>query len=1119
VSRSRLSHFVLVPVLISASALDPSVGAATRSDEAPKDEAALPPPLALEASIEAIQLRPGFRIELVAAEPLVRDPVAFDWDTRGRLWVVEMADYPLGIDGQGTPGGRLKLLEDADGDGRYDRATLLIDDLAYPNGVMAWKDGALVSAAPEILYVEDTDNDGRLDVQQPLFTGFAEANPQHRVNGFALGLDGWVRAADADGGQIRSEIDGSTVEIRGRDIRFDPETGALEPAGGRSQFGRSRDDWGNWFGNTNSVWAWHDVLSDRDLRRNPSAAPSGTTQLLEPDTSLYPASETLARFNDPFAANRVTSACGPALYRDELLDIPPSLFICEPVHNLVHRMILEPEGASVRGRRAKGEENAEFFASTDHWFRPVMVKTGPDGALWIADMHRAVIEHPEWIPDDWERRIDLRAGEDRGRIYRVVPDDAEARPIPWLDGLATPDLVTALDSPNGWQRDTAQRLLMHREDPAVIPELRRLATRAERPETIVQTIWTLAILDGLDEATIRFGVDHDHAEVRRHAILASRLFLTARPEIGALVLQAAADDSPRVRFAAALALGDWEAPEAGRALASIAARDASDRWIRAAALSSARPHAETILTELLERSEPVPEALLDPLLATAASTAGSEGLADLARSILDAVGGGEAIGPASISVLAALLDEADRAGVGLDVDFEGLVPAFEAGRQIAVDSDRSEADRASAVRLLGRQPDRRRDDLKRLTTLLDPTVPDRVQRTAVASLVRLGDDRVPEALLSGWNAHGPSIRAAILNALLSRRAWVEDLLGAIETGRVQAAEISAADRSKLRSHPDAAIRSRAETVFGAVASQRADVLERYRSALETAGDPERGRAVFLESCASCHRLEDEGHAVGPDLLALTDRSPEALLVAILDPNRAFESKYAAYNIATTDGRVHSGLIAAETSNGVTLLGEEGERTVLLRSEIEQMASSGQSLMPEGLEEEIDPAAMADLIAFLRELVPPPKPVPGNHPELVEPEPDGTILLTAEVAEIRGNRLTFETLHQNLGWWIADNDWAAWTFLNDRPGRYAVELEWACHDDAAGGHYRVEVGAERIEGTVPATGSWNDYERAAIGEVTLAPGRHRLEMRPNGATNGPLIDLRSITLRPLEDSSR
>lgn len=1087
-------------------------------------QGSMPEGLSPPEATAAIRVPRGFEVELVASEPMVRDPVAFDWSADGRLWVVEMADYPLGVEG----GGRVRVLEDTDGDGRYDASTVFLDGLSYPNGVMPWRDGVLISCAPDIRYAEDTDGDGRCDRVETLYTGLAEANPQHRINGFALGLDGWVYAADADGGVVRSTRTDDRVTVRGRDLRLRPDEGRIEPASGRSQFGRLRNDWGDWFINNNSVWAWHVVLDDADLGRNPAFASSSTTRLLEPDTALYPASRTLARFNDPGSANRATSACSPSPYRDDLLGpgFESSLFVCEPVHNLVHRMALEADGASYVGRRADGEQASEFLASTEDWFRPVWARTGPDGALWVADMNRAVIEHPEWIPDDWEARIDLRAGEDRGRIYRVFPSDRRPREIPRLDGLDGPGLVAAMDSPNGWRRDSCQRLLMHDPDPAAIGPLRSLATAASHPEARVQALWTLACLGELDPETIAQAMADEHPEVRRASILAGRRLMPGSEGVGESILSLVNDEEPRVRVAVALALGDWPDPRGGQALADLALGSEGDPWTRSAVLSSARPHAKTMLEALLERTRggaALPDGLIAPLFASAASEAGPGGVAEIVRAVLGALDGADAAGPATLSVLSGVVDEAARAGwpvarwaepdSGLGREAGAVRPYFEVARTLAGDESVPEEDRTVAIGLLARDPAEIGRDLRLLSELLRPQEAAPVQRAAVEAIARAGGDRVPEILLDGWRGHGPALRDEILETMLGREGWRSALLDAIAEGRVPPSEVGPSHRERLLADRDAGIRDRASALLGEVVGERGEVVQRLRSALALGGDPEEGRAVFIKSCAPCHRLEGEGFEVGPDLKGLTDRSPEALLIAILDPNRAVEAKYASYTAAMADGRVVSGLIAEETSNAVALLRQGGERDVLPRSEIEEIAGSGKSLMPEGLEQDIDPRGLGHLIAFLRELGLRPKEVPGNHPTLVRPSEDGSVALTAETAEIYGNRLTYEPTLGNLGWWLRDDDRAAWTFEIDRPGQYEVWLDWACDDGSGGGSYAIEVGADRISGMVPGTGSWEDYRRAKLGTVSLGDGRHRLEVRPEGRPRGALMDLRSVELRP------
>ena len=466
-------------------------------------------PLSPAESQTLIHTPAGFTVELVAAEPLTLDPVAFDWAADGKLWIVEMADYPNGMDDRGAPGGRIRVLADTNGDGKYDSATLFADKLNFPTGLLVWKRGVIVTAAPEILYLEDTNGDGRADTRKTLYAGFQEGNQQLRVNGLRWGLDNWIYCASGghygkygEGTKIRSTLTGRDVEVGSRDFRFRPETGEIDPQSGPAQFGRNRDAWGNWFGVQNSYPLWHYVLEDHYTRRNPHFAPPDGRRIFlnAPNPPVYAAGKLEKRFHSFEQSGRFTSACSANIYTDDLLfpdDAIEHAFTCEPFHNLVQHSVLTPAGVSFSAERANDGSASDFFASEDRWCRPVMIRTGPDGALWIADMYRYMIEHPHWLPDvgKEELRPFYRSGEDRGRIYRVIRTDAPARPIVDLSKLSTLELVAALDSPNGPQRDRVQQLLIWSSDPAAVPALRKLAVQSKRPAARMHA---LCALDGLE---------------------------------------------------------------------------------------------------------------------------------------------------------------------------------------------------------------------------------------------------------------------------------------------------------------------------------------------------------------------------------------------------------------------------------------------------------------------------------------------------------------------------------------------------------------------------------------------------------------------------------------------
>ena len=579
----------------------------------------MPPPKSPAEALASFRLRPGFRIELVAAEPMVMDPVSFDWGADGRLWVVEMRDYPLGLDGQGKPGGVVKVLQDTDGDGGYDKVTIFLEGVAFPSSVMPWGKGALIAAAPDLFYAEDTDGDGRANVRKVLFTGFTPGNQQHRFNGFEWGLDGWIYAANGEsGGTVKSIATGKTISISGRDIRFRPATGEIETVSAQTQFGRRRDDWGNWFGNNNPTWLWHVTLPEHYLRRNPHLAVKRVLRVLanyDDSTRVFPASAAMVRPNQPWSLNHVTSGCSPCPYRDDLFgpEFATSVFASEPVHNVVHREVLVRNAAGFTSHRAAGEEQSEFLASTDNWFRPVTTRTGPDGALYVADMYRFVIEHPEWISPEMQARLDLRAGADKGRIYRVVPEGKARRPIPNLAAKNTRDLAAALDSVNGWQRDTAQRSLVERADPLAKAALAPLLTVTHAPQVRLQTLATLGLLGTLTPETVVTALADPHPAVRCEALRQSEPLAGKSAAVFSAVAALAMDSDAAVRLQAAFTLGAWPAEKIEPLLRQLAARDDADEWLRIAIMSSLKPGSALFAQLKAEAPIPKPAAASVPL--------------------------------------------------------------------------------------------------------------------------------------------------------------------------------------------------------------------------------------------------------------------------------------------------------------------------------------------------------------------------------------------------------------------------------------------------------------------------------------------------------------------------
>jgi len=1092
-----------------------------------------PPPRSPGASLHALHLRPGFAAQLVAAEPLVADPICIEWGADGRLWVVEMGDYPRGADGAGAAGGRVKFLEDLDGDGVSDRATLFLDGLSFPTSVLPWRDGVLVTAAPDLLFAADRDGDGRAEVREVLFTGFRAGNPQHRVNGLRLGLDGWVHGANGDSdGEILSTRTGARVDIAGRDWRCDPDRGLLEPMTGRTQYGRERDDGGNWFGGNNTIPVWHFVLEEEWLRRGEIPdlpEPRVEVPALRGAQPVFPASITRARFNDLHTANHFTSACSPVIYRDDLFGPvhSRSLFVCEPVHNLVHRERIERSGVTFTSRRAADESGSEFLVSSDPWFRPVQARTGPDGALWIVDMCRNVIEHPEWIPEATQALLDLRAGADRGRLWRVFPVDRPPRPFRRLDELSDSELVAVFEEPNGWRRDTAQRLLLERSSTDLIPALQAMWARSPSPVARLHALCTLVLVarrEGVDAASRqRFAAalrDPDR-EVRRWAVRLGDPVLVA----GRL----GEESDPAVRLELLAAWGNArEFPrESAKRFHDELARlvpgtSIDERMLAAAAWSSLHSPAALAAVGAIAAERPGEGgARLLPRLAALAVRHGAAGF-------LTQVAWPEPKGATppewALATIAAVLESAARgereAGAGLETAGQVLGEArlrawIGRARELALDRTIDPSLRARALPLLGFDPVQRHGDVEALADLVAPAEPPELARAAIARAGAIDDPRVAGRLLAAWRTASPDLRAAILDALTRRDARIAALLDALAVRTVAPGELPETLRQRLLQHDDEAVRARAQEVLAArIDPDRAAVVEAFRPALTLAGERTRGQLVFERKCANCHRLRGLGHEVGPDLATMSDQSPEALLIAVLDPNRAVEGRYESYSAVTRGDEVFTGVLADEGSVGITLRDAGGKEQRILRSELKSLRSSSKSLMTEGLEADTTPQDLADLLAFLREDGRPGKRFAGNEPLLVRPMGEcGALHLTAATAEIYGPRLVFEAHYGNLGWWQTGEDFAAWMLEPGRAGSYDVRLEFACAASSAGATLVIEAGGRQIAFVVPSTSTWDEYREQTIGTLELGAGVQRLVARAGAPPREAVIDLREIRLTP------
>jgi putative membrane-bound dehydrogenase-like protein len=942
-------------------------------------------------SQKSFVVRPGFRVELAAAEPLLRSPVAMDFDEDGRLYVAEFPEY--NEDAAKKPHGKgcIRLLEDADGDGNYEKSTLFAADVPIAVAVACWDGGVYVGSPPDLLYLKDTNGDGKADVRRVVFTGFGtDRGGEGMLNSFRWGLDNrFLVSTSLDGGDIRrpNQAEAKTVSVRGHGLVFDPRGETFELTSGGGQHGMSRDDWGRTYVCGNSDPFQLLMYDSRYLARNrylpgpPAAvniAPLGKYTKLFRVSSVEPWRELRTRLRSQrivpgsdeggSPSGFFTGGSGVTVYRGDAFpsEFRGNLFVGDVANNLVHRALAVPDGVGVVAKSA--EEGREFLASRDNWFRPAQMANGPDGCLWIIDMCRELIEGAPFLPPRILKHMDAGSGVDRGRIWRVVPEGHEPRKRT-VSKATTAELVALLEHPNGWHRDTASRLLYQRQDRTAIPPLRHLAVHSQTPLGRAHALSALAGLGARDPDLVLAALSDSEPHVRELALRLAERFCKVEARVQDRLEQLAGDADPLVRYQAAFSLGELPGTRPSKALAALAVRDGADSWMRVAILSSVSGCAGEVFGQLAGNA-PFRDATHGrAFLLTLAAQCGANGRPDDLAAVLNSVDRLPASDRTlSRDIVAALLSRMPAAALkkysGADAGKMGAILAglLVNARRTAIDEKNTAAARAAAIRSLRFAPFN--DVQALLSEFLASRQPPEVQAAAIETLAHFEDARVASLLLQRWPGMSPKLRATATEALFARTGWIGAFLDAVEQGRVGRTDVGPARLDLLKNYPVAAVRERAAKIFASGLARRQDVIGMYQEALQRKGDRDRGKDIFKTHCASCHRLEGVGQEVGADLSAIGDQGREGILLNILDPNRDVKPQFLSYVLVTKGGRVLTGMIAAETANSLTIRKPDGVEETVLRLEIEELRGTGLSFMPEGLEKQVDIAAMVDLLSYL-----------------------------------------------------------------------------------------------------------------------------------------------------------
>ncbi|MBV6432204.1 MAG: hypothetical protein IANPNBLG_02340 [Bryobacteraceae bacterium] len=964
-------------------------------------------PLSPEEEMKTIKLSEDFHVELFASEPMVLDPVDMVFDEYGRAFVADMLDLPYDQP-KGKPArSRIVMLEDTDGDGRADKSTVFAENVPQVSGLMVWDGGLIVPASPNIYYMKDTNGDGKADVREVLFTGFYHGNPEAQVSNPRLGIDNWIYFSNTgNAGRITSPKwpQLPPVEVRGGDFRFHPIRHVDEIASGATQYGMTFDDWGNRFISQNTTHLRHVVAPMNYLLRAPlldvpsvNHDPYGKRERL-----MYPISKPedwrvertkvrQQRYDETksgrveYAAGHITGATGGTIYNGDAWprQYHGRIFTGDVSGNLVREDILTPDGVTFSARPSK--DGVEFLASSHQWFRPTNFANAPDGNLYLMDMYRQTIETPLSIPEDIQKRfhLDFYRGDNMGRIYRIASNTPRVKRSLKvnLGKMSSAELVKELENENGWNQQTARRLLLERQDKSVAPQLREMAAKSTKPVARLLALWTLEGTGALDEAVVLAALQDAHAGIRENAIKISES-LPQTPKLEKALLAKVNDPEVRVLFQLAFTLGNYNTPQARQAIAQIAAAHGGDQWFRIAALSSAANWPGDFLSMLLTRKESAwqtPEMLrslgsligarqkppeINSFLNDAARLkAPSAALEGLARGLDMSRGANLPIQEAALSRFLAARDASERRAAWSIASHSGGTTLLARAAKEAFDEKAPLEDRAAALYALrGAKFETAFPVLKKV---LDTHAPAVLQSAAIDSLAAFRNAEVGRTILDGWQALPPEARVRAASAMLTQRDRIPMFLDALEKGTVEPSMIEMNARNRLIEDKDPAIAARAKKVFASASSDREKVVAAFQDVLTMNGDPGRGKKVFEDACARCHSPRVKGGRIGPDLSGVNNKTREELLEAILNPSRSIEPRFVNYIVTTKDGQMFDGVLGSETPGSITLRGGSEEDVTILRSNIEEIRASNISLMPEDLEKTVSKQGLADVIAYLR----------------------------------------------------------------------------------------------------------------------------------------------------------
>ncbi|SFH53281.1 PVC-type heme-binding CxxCH protein [Planctomicrobium piriforme] len=964
----------------------------------------------------------------VSEENLEGKPIAMNWDERGRLWICETIDYPNEL--QAPPAGhdRIRICEDADGDGKADRFTLFADHLSIPTALVFARGGVVVHHGTQTLFLKDADGDDRADVRTVLISNWTLGDTHGGVSNLRCGLDNWIWGMQGYN-QSSPVVNGQQQQsFRQGFFRFKLDN-ADPPQVAELEFVRSTDNntWGLGISEEGLIFgstANHNPsvfmpIPNRYYERVRNWSPPQLGSIA--DTFLFQAVTDKIRQVDNHGG--YTAGAGHALYTARSYPETwwnKTAFVCEPTGHLVGTFVLQRDGAAYHS-----SSPCNLLASDDEWSAPVVAEVGPDGQVWVIDWYNYIVQHnptPEGFTTGKGKAYesDLR-DKKHGRIYRVVnkaasPDVSNGVK---LDSSRVPEIVAALSHPSMVCRLHAQRLLIERGKLDVVPQLIKLV---QNPSTdaiglnvgAIHALWTLQGLGELNRsegpsfAAVAVALKHPSAGVRRNAFQV----LPPGEASTRLVLDSdvAQEQDAQAQLAAILALSDMpESTQAGTFLATLAQdpKMLDDRWLPDALTSAAAVHARGFLIGLAHKSAASPPDMDAPLLDKTLKIAnvvcehlsGSRPSAEtlqslfapmaaadpqLLASMLDGMSAGwprdhaVQLNPQADALLISLLDRVPARNKAQlvklssrwgSVALQQRVETVLASLFEVVESDQAGIPEriASARQLIEFQPDNG-STVDRLLKLVSPqTAPD----LATGILNALNDSTSSELaskLIVKATTATPAQQTAAIRVLLSRPQTTGDLLTAIEAGKLRLSDLSLEQRQALSNHPNVELQARARKLLSAGGGlpnpDREKVVHEKLHLTERHGNVELGKALFKKNCSKCHRHSGEGVKIGPDLTGMAVHPKKELLVHLLDPSRSVEGNFRSYTVVLLDGRILNGMLAGETRTSIELIDSEARPHAVARQDIEELISSRTSLMPEGFEKQMTDEELVDLLEFL-----------------------------------------------------------------------------------------------------------------------------------------------------------